>query len=206
MSTQNTSPVVTRIVIICAIVSIAAIIGFFAIQWSVKSKPVSWRGEFFGFKSGPYCLVFPEPKLAIFIGDGGSEESFDSIDGCAGSDITAYDGRFSYDLRGRLSSRGSTKLGNVGYTRESQRGKTTLRFVGGKCEMVISERATKLTLADGREFQLDGKTPLWLRCKSDGTIDHLDELPEGFVEFFESPPPEPGLIWGVESYPEAFKK
>jgi hypothetical protein len=72
--------------------------------------------------------------------------------------------------------------------------------------MVVSARGTKLTLADGRKFTLDGQTPLWLRCKSDGTIVVLDELPEGFVEFFESPPPEPGLIGSVKSWPEVFRK
>ena len=72
--------------------------------------------------------------------------------------------------------------------------------------MVISARGTKLTLVDGREFALDGQTPLWFRCKSDGTIIELDELPEGFVDFFESPPPDPGMLGLIQSYPEAFRK
>ena len=80
----------------------------------------------------------------------------------------------------------------------------------GKCDnhcvMVVSEHDTQLTLADGRKYTLDGQTPLWLRCKTDGTIVQLDELPEGFVEFFESPPPDPGFYDRVKSYPEAFQQ
>ena len=195
-----------RIVTVLAIVSMAAIIGFFVIRWRIESEPVGWHREFFNFKSGPHCLVFFEPKLAIFIGDGGTEEVFDYVNGyVGGGGIIAYDGSSTYDFS-RRSGRGGTQLGGVGYTTEHQRGKATLRFQNGKCSMVISERATKLTLADGREFILGGKTPLWLRCKSDGTIDHLDELPEGFVEFFKSPPTDSMMHTSVQSYPEVFQK
>jgi len=57
-----------------------------------------------------------------------------------------------------------------------------IQFNGGifadnqSCVMVISSRGTKLTLEDGRKFILDGKTPLWLRCRSNGTVIELDKL------------------------------
>jgi len=81
--------------------------------------------------------------------------------------------------------------------------KNTIRFFDGKSIMVFSERGTKLTLADGREFILDGKTPLWLRCKRDGTFIELHELPEGFIEFFEN---NRIAAETIKTYPEAFRK
>ena len=61
----------------------------------------------------------------------------------------------------------------------------------------------KLTLADGREFTLDGKTPLWLRCKRDGTFIELHELPEGFIEYFENNPHD---AESIKTYPEVFRR
>lgn len=200
MSTQATSPIINRIVItgmiVCGLVAIVAVIGFLAIR---SHAPVSWSVENIGFQSGVECYVFARPKLVVFLGDGGPEELFDSIDRCG------HMGRIN--VNGLSFSFGESESDNFSVSASRiQHGKGEIAFLDGKCKMVISGRGTKLTLADGRKFQLDGKTPLWLRCKSDGTIDQLDELPEGFVEFFESPSPDPGMIESVESYPDAFQK
>ena len=199
MSTQDTSPIVNRIVIVCGLVAIVAIVGFFVLQWSVKYASVIWSEESFGFESGVRCYVFPEPKLAIFLVDDDTKEVFDRIN--------QHGSVRGTNVNGFSTSIGMSKSGNVVVSSTKiERGKMEMEFLDGKCKMVVSERGTKLTLADGREFLLDGKTPLWLRCKSDGTIDHLDELPKGFVEFFESPPSNPGMIGNVKSYPDAFRK
>jgi len=79
----------------------------------------------------------------------------------------------------------------------------TVKFFNGKGVMVFTSRGTKLTLADGREYTLDGNTPLWLRCKPDGIFVELEELPEGFIEYFENNPRDAAAI---RSYPEAFQK
>jgi len=191
-SQPNTSSPVTRVVIVLGIVSLLGMIGFFVF---VVLAPVKWTEESFQFASGPHCVVFPEPKLAFFIGDGGSDEVFDRIHGIfrnrGGFTVNNYIGFFSSS--------------DSDFSHKTQGDKTTMRFCGGKGSLVVTHRGTKLTLADGRQFTLDGKTPLWLRCKSDGTIDKLDELPEGFVEYFVSPP-APGMIRSIESYPKAFQK
>ena len=202
---QNTSSPVNRIVIICGLVSIVVIIGFFVLQWKMKYTPVIWSEESFKFKSGAQCYVFREPKFAIFLIDDDTEEIFDRINQRNNNGKININGfsRLYISAKYTQSKNGLTVIRSKTY-QATGNGKVEMQFHNSK--MVISERGTKLTLADGREFLLDGKTPLWLRCKSDGTIDHLVELPEGFVEFFESPPPNPGMIGNVKSYPDAFRK
>ena len=187
----NASSPVNRIVIVLGIVAIIGIIGYCVIGFVTSVK---WSEYSFKFTSGPYCIVFPEPKLTIFVGDGGTDELFDHVNG------HFHDSGFTVNLfTGICIASGSDMY------RQTRGGRTILQFWGGKGSLVVSHNGTKLTLADGQEFTLDGKTPLWLRCKSDGTIVQLDELPEGFVQFFESPPPDPGYIGEVKSYPEAFR-
>jgi len=190
---QPSSSPVKRIVTVFGIVALLGMIGFFIL---VLFTPVKWTEESFHFASGPRCVVFPEPKLALFLGDGGSDEVFDRIHGIfhdrIGFTVNHYIGFFSSS--------------DSDFSLKTQGGKTTMQFYGGKGSLVVTQRGTKLMLADGREFTLDGQTPLWLRCKSDGTIEQLDELPEGFVGYFESPPPDPGMIRSIESYPKAFQK
>jgi len=196
---QPASPIVSRLITVLGILALVGIIGYFALRWKVEYAPVRWNGENFTFQSGPRCFVFHEPKLAIFLGDGGAEEVFDNINQCGYTNILTVNG-FS-------TSSDSWGDGSVVFfSHTTQLGKMTMEFLDGKCGMVVSARGTKLTLADGREFTLDGKTPLWLRCKSDGTIVQLDELPKGFVEFFESPPSDSMMHTSVTSYPEAFRK
>jgi hypothetical protein len=187
----KTTPV-TRVV---TILGIAALLGMIGYGVLVFLAPVKWREDSFRFASGATCIVFAEPKLIIFLRDGGDDEVFDRVNG------SFHNAGFTVNnFLGYSSSSGKD------LSRKTQGGKTTMQFLGGKGSLVVSHRGTKLTLADGREFILDGKTPLWLRCKTDGTIVQMDELPDGFVEFFESPPPDPGNIGEVTSYPEAFVK
>ena len=194
----KTTPV-TRVVMILVIVALLGMIGYGVLYWRMERIPVIWDSESFDFASGPQCYVFIEPKLTIFIGDEGTDEVFDRINECGqhrGINVNRFVSTFE-----------SLKYDNVVVSSyQFQDGTMTMRYLDGKFDMVVSHRGTKLTLADGREFKLDGKTPLWLRCKTDGTIVSLDELPNGFVEFFESPPPDPGNIGEVTSYPEAFVK
>jgi len=144
---------------------------------TVVYPSMEWYEERFEFESGPYVYVFRQPKLVVFLGDGGDGEVFD-------------------------------RVASVGHSHMSAGGEVTVQFFEGNHVMVISLHGEQyeLTLADGRTFTLDGKTPFWLRCKSDGTVVKLDELPDGFVEFFESPPDNPGFIETIESYPDAFRK
>ena len=194
---QHASSPVNRIVIVLGILSMIGMLAFGVLFLRSYYAPVRWNYEYLRFASGPHCFVFLEPKLAIFLGDGGTEEIFDCINGC-GSNI--------FDANGFRGSRGMTGSNSVEvFSYEGQGGKTIMRFGNGKCTMVVSRHGTRLTLADGRKFRLDGRTPLWLRCKSDGTIVQLDKLPEGFDEFFESPPSDPGLIDSIKSWPEAFQ-
>ncbi|MCL2624225.1 MAG: hypothetical protein FWD31_11225 [Planctomycetaceae bacterium] len=200
METQpNTSSLVTRVVIVLGIVSLLGMIGYGVFLYNIKSKPVYWRTELFYFRSGSACFVFCEPKLTIFCGDGGVEDVFDTINvHVGGSD----DARIAVSDFGSIVRSGGEKF----FSSKTQRGKTTMRFYDGKCVMVVSHRGTKLSLADGRQFILDGQTPLLLRCKADGTIVQLNELPEGFVEFCESPPTNAGLNDVLkELYPKAFQ-
>jgi hypothetical protein len=170
-----------------------------ALMLSVTSR-MEWNRENFSFNSGPTVYVFQQPKLVVFLGDGGDEEIFDRI-GSAGSSTSSFPTGFGH------GGTGFHRSGDVEVSASSSgNGKITMWFLDRTHEMVFSERGTKLTLADGRTFTLDGKTPLWLRCMSDGTVIELDELPEGFIEFFESPPDNPGLIQSVRSYPDAFRK
>ena len=157
---------------------------------------VGWKREHLHFRSGASCYVFHEPKLIFFLGDGGTDEVFDRIGGISG-------GTFSANGFG-VSTSGTRSDSIEIFSSKTQRGKTTMQFLDGKHIVVLSHRGTKLTLADGREFTLDGKTSLWLRCKSDGTIEHLNELPKGFVEYFESPPP--GAIEATTISSEMFQK
>ncbi len=203
---QSTSPIIGRIITVCGLVSLVAIIVFFVVRWRIVNTSgemeyvtVKWERETFDFASGVRCHVFPEQKLAFFLGDGGDDEFFDNIKSRSFHTSML---KTSSGLSGSVTS--SAKSGG-GETFSDQTGKMTY-FLDDKHLMVFSEGGTKLTLPDGREFTLDGKTPLWLRCKSDGTIDRLDELPKGFVDFFESPPPEPGLLGKVTSYPGAFQE
>ena len=189
----NASSPVNRIVIVLGIVAIIGIIGYGVLLLC----PFHWTIESFFFASGQECVVFPELKLTIFCGDGGTDEVFKRIDGYG------YNGFTIGDFSGRG---GYLKCDDIEiYSYKFQNGKTILQFFDGKGSAIVSRRGTRLTLPDGQEFTLDGKTPLWLRCKSDGTIVQLNELPEGFVQFFESPPPDPGYIEKVKSYPEAFR-
>ena len=162
---------------------------------------MEWITESFAFASGPSCFVFLQPKVVLFFGDGGEEEIFDFIYPSGKSAVFVPPGLLG------VSSGYSMANGVLVHSfTTSWGGEITHRFSNEDHGMVFSERGTKLTLADGRTFTLDGKTPLWLRCKSDGTVIKLDELPEGFVQFFESPPDNPGLIETIESYPDAFRK
>jgi len=172
---------------------------------TMKNINYNWHEESFGFASGSRCHVFQELKLAVFFGDGGIDEVFDRINDYSQSKrITAN----SFTTSFSWTNDGSA----VSSSYQSHDGMATMRSSHGngkcdnQCVMVVSEHGTKLTLADGREFTLDRKMPLWLRCKSDGTIVQLDKLPDGFVEFFDSPPPDSGFIDRVKSYPEAFQK
>jgi hypothetical protein len=167
-----------------------------ALFFSFASPRMEWNEESFSFNSGPTVYVFQQPKLVLFLGDGGEEEIFDRISSRGSSTSTGSFGGNSSHRSGGVEVFASTG----GF------GKKTMWFLDRKHKMVLSERGTKLTLADGRTFTLDGKTPLWLRCMSDGTVIELDELPEGFIEFFESPPDNPGMIGSIRSYPDAFRK
>jgi len=193
---HTSSPTVTRIVTVLGVASLIglAVFGVLLLR-SYYAPPIYGDEEYIQFESGSDCYVFCELKLAIFLGDGGAEEVFDRLGGGVNVSVNDFGG---------ISSLYKNGVSVVVFSHE--RGKTTIKFFDGKGEMVLSDRGTKLALADGREFTLDGRTPLWLRCKSDGTIVELEELPEGFVEFFESPPPDPGLIGSVKSWPDAFRK
>jgi len=190
---QHASSPVNRIVIVLAIASLVGMVGFFILRWKIEYAPVNWYQENFGFESGARCVAFTEPKFAVFFGDGGADEIFNRINSHSSSSRMTVNGY------------GTSSSSSGAFGRKTQYGKTTMWFLNGKCSMTVSHRGTKLTLADGRKFTLDGRTPLWLRCKSDGTIVQLDELPKGFVEFFESPPSDPGLIHSIKSWPEAFQ-
>ena len=191
---QHASSPVNRIVIVLGILSMIGMLAFGVFWWRIANTPVEWYYEAFGFDSGGKCCVFQEPKLAIFLGDGETEEVFDRIGSHSSiSRITVNGNGHSTSTAGYFSIR-------------TQSGKMTMESLDGKCTMVVSRHGTRLALADGRKFRLDGRTPLWLRCKSDGTIVQLDELPEGFVEFFESPPPDPGLIDSIKSWPDVFRQ
>ena len=184
----KTTPV-TRVVMVLGIASLLGMIGFGVF---VFLAPVKWRHDEFEFASGARCLVFAEPKLIIILGDGGDDEVFDRVNGSfyvAGFTVNNYLGYYS-------SSGKDLSL-------KTQGGKTTMYFPGEGGSLVVSHRGTKLTLADGREFKLDGKTPLWLRCKTDGTIVQLDELPDGFVELFKTSPHQ-RVNELMQQYPEAF--
>ena len=195
---HTSSPTVTRIVTVLGVASLIGLAVFGVLFLRSYYAPVRWNQESLRFNSGSICYVFCEPKLVIFLGEDGSEEVFDCISG-----IGHHTGFYASGSRGSSSSMtGGVEV----FGHDGQGDKITMRFLAGKSVMVVSDRGTKLTLADGREFTLDGRTPLWLRCKSDGTIVELEELPAGFVEFFESPPPDPGFIGEVKSWPEAFRK
>jgi len=209
MQEHHSASTVARIVTVLGVVSLIGLAVFGVCFWWSCFTPIYWQGDFFHFGSGPHCFVLPEPKLFLLINDGGDEETFDSIFTYSSTGFDVNDSRFS---RGKKSSgvisvfidenNGTTKIQSLEYLNS----KIIMKFYDGKCVMVVSHRGTKLTLADGRELTLDGRTPRWLRCKSDGTIVELEELPAGFVEFFESPPPDPGFIGEVKSWPEAFRK
>ena len=154
--------------------------------------------ESFGFRSGPTCFVVIESKLVVFLGDG-EGEIFDNINSRA---FAGGEPRM-LDFFGRASGR-STNNNEEIYSYTSQFGKMTMRFFDGKSKMVLSSFGTKLTLSDGRQFTLDGKTPLWLRLMSDGTVIELDELPEGFVEYFETHHASGTTM--IRSYPNAFRR
>jgi hypothetical protein len=185
MEEKQTAPLtINKTVFRFAVLVVVLIILFLLLM---PFSPLPWSKEFFTFQSGPHCFVFPEPKLVILIGDDG-EEVFDYINS----------GSFGYPLPSESVSNGVVLFSCKGIF-----GNATIKFLNGKYVMNVSSRGTKLTLADGRTFTLDGKTPLWLRCKSDGTIIELDELPEGLIKFFET---HPEFSHNLESYPEAFRK
>jgi len=171
-----------------------------ALLWSVGFPWMEWNDENIEFRSGPTVFVFQQPKLVVFLGDGGDDEIFDQISGTGQS--KGYFPTGFGSIGGGYYKRVDVEV----FATAGGNGKLTMWFHDRKHEMVLSKRATKLTLADGRVFTLDGKTPLWLRCMSDGTVIELDELPAGFIEFFESPPDDPGFIELIKSYPDAFRK
>ena len=162
-----------------------------------QNQPLVWTEETIVFESGQRCYVFLEgisqnlePKFVVFFGD---------------EDDAIFDRVADHDFAGfNIGGGGNFRSVYTIYT--SRRGGMTMEFDNTNCVMVLSERGTKLTLSDGREFLLDGPTPLWLRYRPDGTIVVLDEIPQGFIDFFENPPPDPGFLRNVAvSWPEAFR-
>jgi len=159
-----------------------------ALQW--------WQTESITFSSDQRCYVFPGQKLVIFIGDE-NDAIFDYIANRGGGGL---------DISGSFG--GSFGDGYAQCTVHIHSGDVTMDFDNGKFVMVVTKHGTQLTLADGRGFCLDGQTPLRLRCRPDGTIVVLDELPPGFVEFFENPPPHSAAMvseW-MALCSEAFRK
>jgi hypothetical protein len=151
--------------------------GLYAVVWSKKTVESErwWSVKSFDFSSGAACCVLPDQKITFFIGDGGDDEVFDTISSHGTCGVLAS------------STSASSASGGCDFTLANQYGTITLAWFNGKCVMEIPPHRAELTLADGRKFTLDGKTPLWLRCKSDGAVVKLDEPPKGFVEYFESP-------------------
>jgi len=182
------------VVLLVLLLAYAAFLGY---RWKIENTPPTWTLETFELRPGQDVYVFMEPRLVLFLGDEGpfdwigsrGEQTF-----CIGATGTGYSQR---DTR-------------MIYQFSSNRRVTTMQFLDGKSEMKLNfmgaKLGTKLTLDDGREFNLKESSPLWLRVKDDGTILELDELPEGFVEFFESPSPDPDLRKSIKSYPDAFRK
>ena len=196
MTEKPVSPASNRLVTVIGVMSLVALLGygaFFAYRWQVENMPPRWNLEDFGFTSGTTVYVFLEPRLVFFLGD---EGPFDYINSHGSSGFSPGPG----------SSGRRTSGTNVVYAYAGDHRGTTIRFLDGKCEIRFNRKGTQLTLSDGREFNLKESSPLWLRINDDGTVVELDELPEGFVDFFESPPPSSGLLDMVKSYPEAFRK
>jgi len=165
---------------------VAVLVALIAFGWFFY--PIQWVKEIIEFDTGYRCYVFREPKLFIFLGDGGDEKIIDHSIYTNGTNVNLYFGMFSGYSQGSLSLGENGKGKNIEfYSFVSMFGRMTMKFLDGKHVMVVSSRGTKLTLSDGRQFTLDGKTPLLLRCKSDGTVIKLNELPEGLAEYLESP-------------------
>ena len=190
MTEKPVSSASNRFVTVIGVMSLVALLGygaFFAYRWQVENTPPRWIHESFSFASGVTVHVFIEPRLVFFLGD---EKPFDRIN-------TYTSGGFSPGYSNGAS-------GAFVYT--SDRRWTIVRFLAGKGEMKLNRKGTQLILGDGREFNLKESSSLWFRINDDGTVVEQDELPEGFVDFFESPPLDPGFLDSVKSYPEAFRK
>jgi len=198
MDTKKTAPLKLNKTAF-AIATVVVLFTIVSICWRFPVFVVPQGIESFGFRSGPTCFVVIESKLVVFLGDGDGEEVFDRINS------RSFSGGEPgiLDFFGRASGRSTSNNEEI-YSYTSQFGKTTMRFFDGKGKMVLSSFGTKLTLSDGRQFTLDGKTPLWLRLMSDGTVIELDELPEGFVEYFETHHASGTTM--IRSYPHAFRR
>ena len=197
MTEKTVSPASNRFVTVIGVMSLVALLGYgvlYVYRWQVENTPPRWYLEDFEFASGVAVYVFIEPRLVFFLGDEGPFDYINSRGSSSG---------FS---PGPGSSGRSTRDGSVIFEYAGNLSGTTIRFLDGKCEIRFNRKGTQLTLSDGREFNLKESSPLWLRINDDGTVVELDELPEGFVDFFESPPPDPGFLDSVKSYPEAFRK
>ena len=183
MEEKHAKPLMTyRSLTAFAVSALLVLIVAIAYYQHVYSR-IYWSGEAFRFVSGPDCFVFREPKLVIFFDDENTEECFDHIDRGSWRShrfVVSYLGGSYVSWHGHYNDEREFTLIKIRSDGEGDTAK--IRFGGGifasnrGCVMVISSRGTKLTLEDGREFTLYGKTPLWLRCKSNGTVIELDKL------------------------------
>ena len=195
MTEKTVSPASNRFVTVIGVMSLVALLGYgvlYVYRWQVENTPTDWNLEIFEFTSGVSVYVYMEPRLVFFLGE---EGSFVRL--CGRSEMSFRPGYGS----GIIQNDTDVIYVHIGDSRW-----TTMQFLDGKCIMRVNQKGTQLILSDGREFNLKESSPLWFRIKDDGTVVELDELPEGFVDFFESPPPDPGLLGSVKSYPEAFRK
>jgi len=196
MTEKTVSPASNRFVTVIGVMSLVALLGYgvlYVYRWQVENTPPRWTREHFTFGSEVTVYVFVEPRLVFFLGD---EKPFDRIGSHGMSSF--------YPGPGGSGTSGSGTHTIFEYAGDFHG--TTIWFLDGKCKMRLNRRGTQLTLSDGREFNLKESSSLWFRINDDGTVVELDELPEGFIDFFESPPPDPGFLSSIKSYPEAFRK
>ena len=196
----KTTPVMQVMKILGIVALVSIVVCFLAMRYA----PIHWTLESFSFASGQKCYIFAEPKLGIFLCDGGDDDVFEGNNGYHRgkmnvNSIFGFGDRWEQDGFVALPVR-------YGYDRTGAPTKTMyVLTIDDKYSMTVSERGTLLTLLSGREFMLDGKTPLWLCCKPDGTVVPLKEQPKGFLEFMKSPPPDSSIIKAIQSG-EAFVK